>query len=409
MKAALHPQERQRLAALARYHILDTAPEPEFDDIAELVAAICETPIAVVNLIARGRQFFKAEVGLGVREMPLEPSICAHAILRDELMVIPDTRRDPRFVDNPLVTGDPPLRFYAGALLKSSEGLPLGTLCVLDHVPRQLSAGQLKSLQTLAQHVMHLLDMRLARQREAQLKHTLEESLAMHKAMINTVSHDLRTPVNTVLLSAACLAQRSDDAELRDIAGRLRRMSEQMTGLIDDLQDHEALQSGRLSLEFTAVDPRRLLTDVHDALSLTAKQARLELEVTGPPSLPPVRADEQRCAQMLTNLVQNAIKFTPPGGRVTIRAEQHDGQVRFAVADTGVGIEPDDLDKLFRPHWRADTAAEQPGTGLGLSIVRMLARAHGGDVDVESARGSGSCFSFGLPLAAEDGLASAVG
>ena len=121
---AADPSEREarRLAALRRYDILDTAREPAFDEIAALAAEICETPIAVVNLIDEHRQFFKAEVGLGVRETPLETSFCAKAILEDDFLLVPDATRDHRFDGNPLVTGEPHLRFYAGALLKTYGG-----------------------------------------------------------------------------------------------------------------------------------------------------------------------------------------------------------------------------------------------------------------------------------------------
>jgi PAS domain S-box-containing protein len=156
--------ETDRLAALARYAILDTPPEPEYDDIARLVARTLKVPIAVINLVAEGRQWFKAEVGLGVRETPLDTSFCAHAIRQPGGMVVPDTRDDPRFDCNPLVTGEPGLRFYAGELLESSEGLPIGTLCVLDTEPRSegLTDDQRFFLKTLARQVMTQLELRHA-------------------------------------------------------------------------------------------------------------------------------------------------------------------------------------------------------------------------------------------------------
>jgi PAS domain S-box-containing protein len=156
--------EAQRLAALARYGILDTPAEAEFDDIARLAADVFEAPIAVVNLVAEGRQWFKAEVGLGVRETPLDVSICAHAILQPGIFVVPDTTQDERFSCNPLVTGAPGLRFYAGALLETPEGLPLGTLCVLDTVARPggITERQRLTLEVLARQVMTQLELRRA-------------------------------------------------------------------------------------------------------------------------------------------------------------------------------------------------------------------------------------------------------
>jgi PAS domain S-box-containing protein len=171
MNAALPPQhtlptlpwsEPDRLAALAAYDILDTPTEADFEDVVRLAAEAFDAPIAVVNLIAEGRQWFKAELGIGARELPLDVSICAHAILQHDTMVVPDTRLDDRFACNPLVTADGGLRFYAGALLKTPDGLPLGTVCVLDRQPRPdgITGHQRLTLEVLARLVMKQLEMR---------------------------------------------------------------------------------------------------------------------------------------------------------------------------------------------------------------------------------------------------------
>ena len=156
--------EAERVAALRSFDILDTEREQAFDDIVALVARICEAPIAVVNLIDADRQWFKAEVGLGVRETPLDSSFCAHALLQQDSMVVRDATLDPRFECNPLVTGEAGLRFYAGVLLKDEAGLPIGTLCVLDTRPRPegLSELQEQTLRTLAAQVMVQLRLRRA-------------------------------------------------------------------------------------------------------------------------------------------------------------------------------------------------------------------------------------------------------
>jgi PAS domain S-box-containing protein len=168
--------ETNRLAALRAYDILDTEREAAFDGIVDLIAEVFDAPIAVVNLIDGERQWFKAETGLGVRETPLDTSFCAHAILMQERMVVPDATRDARFARNPLVTGDRGLRFYAGQVLKSAEGLPIGTLCVLDTKvrPDPPTALQIHALEVLAAQVMTQLDLRrslrLQRQSEAQFR-----------------------------------------------------------------------------------------------------------------------------------------------------------------------------------------------------------------------------------------------
>lgn len=150
-----------RLAALERYEVMDTPREASFDDLAGLTAKLLEAPIAVINLIGEGRQFFKAEVGLGVRSTPLESSFCVKALLEDDLLLISNLTLDGRFECNPLVSGDPHIRSYAGALLKTGEGLPIGTLCVLDHRPREWTALHQETLRVLAHQVMAQLDLRL--------------------------------------------------------------------------------------------------------------------------------------------------------------------------------------------------------------------------------------------------------
>jgi PAS domain S-box-containing protein len=154
--------EAERVAALESYAILDTPPEEEFEDIARLAADTFGAPIALVNLVASDRQWFKAEVGIGVRELPLDVSICAHAILQNDLLVVPDTRDDPRFACNPLVTAQDGLRFYAGAMLRTPQGLPIGTVCVLDRKPRLdgITPHQRLVLEVLARQVMTQLELR---------------------------------------------------------------------------------------------------------------------------------------------------------------------------------------------------------------------------------------------------------
>ncbi|MFN2349064.1 MAG: diguanylate cyclase [Thioalkalivibrio sp.] len=174
--------EEARLAALKSYDILDTPFEESFDDFTRLIAHICEAPIAVINLVDRERQWFKSEIGLGVRETPLDISICKHAILQKGLFVVPDTTLDERFQNNPLVTGEPYLRFYAGALLETEQGLPLGTVCVLDYKPRQLTEAQADVLGIVSRQVMTALELRKrtrrlqeALARNEQLREDLEE------------------------------------------------------------------------------------------------------------------------------------------------------------------------------------------------------------------------------------------
>ena len=154
--------EADRLAALRRYKILDTEPEQRFDDLALLASQICGTPMALISLVDRDRQWFKARVGVDVPQTPRDIAFCAHAIEQPDLFVVPDALKDARFRDNPLVRAEPRIRFYAGAPLVTTGGNALGTICVLDREPRVLTRAQQDALEALKRQVVAQLDLRLS-------------------------------------------------------------------------------------------------------------------------------------------------------------------------------------------------------------------------------------------------------
>jgi GAF domain-containing protein len=161
--APLYHDEPARMAVLREYGVLDTLPDTDFDDIVFLASYICGTPMALVSLVDEDRQWFKAKIGTEMVETPRDVAFCAHAILKpDEIFVIPDAHQDARFATNPLVQDEPHVRFYAGAPLVSPEGMPIGTLCVINQVPGSLTADQTRALGALAREVVVHLELRRA-------------------------------------------------------------------------------------------------------------------------------------------------------------------------------------------------------------------------------------------------------
>ena len=152
--------DQDRVAALQKYAILDTEPEQAFDDLTLLASFVCKTPIALISLVDENRQWFKSKVGLDTSETPRDIAFCSTAIQQVEVMVVPDTLKDERFRNNPLVVSEPRIRFYAGAPLITEEGYALGTLCVVDHSPRELGADQKEALQALGRLVLAQLEFR---------------------------------------------------------------------------------------------------------------------------------------------------------------------------------------------------------------------------------------------------------
>lgn len=188
MKSALKPQnENSRLESLRSLNILDSLPEKDFDQIVFLASQICDTPIAVISLIDEDRQWFKSKVGLSASETPREIAFCAHAILQKDIFEVPNALQDERFFDNPLVSGDPSIRFYAGAPLYALDGQPIGTVCVIDSKPKSLNEMQKRALKAISDQVTRLLELR----HQIKLLESSEQSLQFESAAIKSISEGI--------------------------------------------------------------------------------------------------------------------------------------------------------------------------------------------------------------------------
>lgn len=379
------PGERQRLAALASYGILDTPREAAFDDITRIAALLCDVPIAVVNLIDRDRQWFKSEIGLGVRETPLETSICAHAILQHDMLVVPDTQVDARFEHNPLVTGEPHLRFYAGALLKTPDGQPLGTVCVLDTRPRALSDAQLDGLRALARQTMTQMELR-------RVLAQAQTSSRYRSRLMAIAGHDLKTP-----LRQAAYAIRKTQRQLTS------EQAAPLTSALDALAqiDTEFTELTSLAVtdaQFSAVTTEEVALDdvLAAAVATWGKLAALKkLHLRYVPTRLRVRSHPVLLATLLGNLIGNAVKYTA-NGTVLVGCRRRGNHALMQIIDTGPGMDQAQLATLFQAFRQHDPASD--GLGLGLWIVHSTAEALGHALDVRSVPGRGSRFSVELAL-----------
>jgi signal transduction histidine kinase/ActR/RegA family two-component response regulator len=401
--------EDARLAVLDSYGILDTPPERSFDDVVRMVSQLLNAPIAAVNLIARGRQWFKSEIGLGTQEMPLEDSICRHALLQQEGMVVPDTREDPRFSCNPLVTGDAGLRFYAGAVLRTRDGVPLGTLCVLDNKPRPqgLTEEEQFMLTTMAHQVMSQIELRRALADQEALNEALRRADQRKDEFLAMLAHELRNPLAPIVSAATMLSNfELDPAMVQRAAEIIARQAGHMTSLIDDLLDVSRVTRGKVELEFVELDLKDVINDALEQVRplIEKHDHRLVLEMM--PGRALVVGDRKRLVQVMTNLVSNAAKYTLEGGRIEVRLAMRNRMLEVSIRDDGIGMSPELIASAFDLFSQGTRGLDrsQGGLGSGLALVRSLLQLHGGEVSASSGGpGRGSTFQVTMPMSSRSG------
>jgi len=662
--------ESDRLVALERYKILDTLPEQVYDDLTQLASHICGTQIALISLVDCDRQWFKSRVGLDATETSRDISFCGHVVAAKAILHVPDATEDSRFADNPLVVGDPKIRFYLGVPLITPDDYALGTLCVIDIEPKQLTSQQIKQLEMLSHLVVSQLELRLAEQASRLLVSVVEssndaivtntfdgtitswnpaaermfgysvdqvlgksistmipserlheegmfieflkrgermehfESIRLHKdgshrdvsltisPLINgtgevvgaskivrditavkqsqtqlrditnalnhtaivaitdvrgtitfandkfceiskysyeeligqnhrilnagyhphdffvemwkaiasgkiwrgeiknrakdgdcywvdttiipfidewgkpyqylairqditdrksnetkliqairlkdeflaNMSHELRTPLNAILGMSESLQEQvlgTINKGQADAISTIEKSGEHLLSLINDILDLSKIESGKLELDIEKVAIEQLCKSSLTFVKQQAFKKRIQLNVKLPQDLGEILLDQRRIRQVLINLLTNAVKFTPTGGKVTLEVyydpleidfvehkslsailqpSSTDGKyvdcvledrryLCFSVIDTGIGISRVDQERLFQPFVQIDSKLnrEYEGTGLGLALVKQIVELHGGNVRLRSELNEGSCFTVRLP------------
>jgi signal transduction histidine kinase len=387
--------EEARLAVLDDYQVLDSAPEEDFDQLVWLAAELCDAPIALVSLVARDRLFFKSRLGIEQAEMPRsDQGFCDQCIAQGDLLVVPDAEADGRFSGFPAVRSGL-IRFYAGAPLEVAEGFALGTLCVIDRLPRDLDDNGRAALKTLARQVAAQLQLKRTLARQRQLDQLKSDFVGM-------VAHDLRAPI-TVIAGFAELMSRDwhdlTDDERTKYFDLITSNVHNLSRLVEDVLEVAEVDAGKFHLEIQPFDLGRLVEQTVMELSAAHAPRRLEVQVAG--GLPTALGDEGRNRQILTNLVTNALKFSPDGADVSISVSVDDSTLAVSVSDRGVGIPAEDMKRLFERFSRLPSSrqAKAKGTGLGLYICKQLVEAQGGRISVHSVPGLGSTFRYTIPHA----------
>jgi signal transduction histidine kinase len=401
--APLPPNEAARLADLRSFGILDTPYDPRFDRLARLAARVFGTSGAVITLLDAERLWFKAHVGVDVRELPREHGFCAWAVLSDELCVAEDLRADARFADNPLVTAADGLRFYAGAPLISRDGHCIGTLAIFDPAVRRFDEAQRGHLKEFAALVLDALELhRSLSETEAAREEAMLASRSKGE-FLAFMSHELRTPLNAVIGFAEMLQSEAygplGDDHYKDYAGLIRQAGQHLLEVINSILDLSRIEAGKMTL---TLDKLKAVNEADAVISLLLTQARQkELSLVMDASLhglPALHADRSAFRQVLLNLISNAIKFTPAEGRIVVTGAVERDVVRISISDDGQGIAPADLVRLGEAFYQAGPKNQRrQGTGLGLAISHRLMALHGGKLKIESELGRGTTATMIFP------------
>lgn len=378
--------EARRLSTLREYRVLDTLPDESIDNLARITAELCNTPISLVSLIDRERQWFKSKIGLTVPETPRDVSFCAHAIESGETLVVEDALHDPRFANNPLVLSSPKIRFYAGVPLRAYNGYYMGTLCVIDHKPRSLNKQEKITLEIFAKEVEKHLELR-------RLKFLNEE-------LIQMIIHDINNPLTIITGSTDLLIQTENlTPAVKENLTRVLQEALKITRMTDDLLDILKNDESKLINNPAPTDLTLFFQTISESATYNAKSRNhrfdSDIEITNTM----VNVDTTLLQRILDNLIDNAIKYSPKNTTIRLKALIENEQLLISVSDQGNNIPAEEREKIFDIYYQVQRDKSDKGLGIGLAFCKLAATCMNGDIQlVENPGGPGTTLRLSIPL-----------
>ncbi|MGO4910865.1 GAF domain-containing sensor histidine kinase [Leeuwenhoekiella sp. W20_SRS_FM14] len=387
--------EQSRILQLEQLQLLESASDPNFDIITRLASVICDVPVALISLVSEDKQWFKSKIGWDLCESDREISFCAHAILKPKtITIVPDSRLDDRFKDNPLISADFPVIFYAGVPLLTPTGEALGTLCVIDKKPKKLSEVQINSLKDLATQVENLFELRrnnISLVKIEKLLHAKNEQL---KTFAGTVSHDMKMPLANMIITTDILKAKYGnhfDIQGNAYLAYLKQSSFSLSDYIDNLLAY--YESEDLTIqnveEFNLND---LLEDLIDLLNINE-----DYIINLPENSLDLKTNKAAVNQILINLITNSLKYNDKEtGVIDFRCVEDHAYYYVQVRDNGRGIPKEKQQAIFDLFTVASETDNKgkKGNGIGLSTVKNLVNSLGGIITVDSDGKNGTTFDF---------------
>ncbi|RYZ93654.1 MAG: sensor histidine kinase, partial [Sphingobacteriaceae bacterium] len=338
-------------------------------------------------------QWFKSHKGVDVKETPREVSFCAHAItVPEEILIINDAKSDERFYDNPLVTGETNITFYAGVPLVNEEGFPLGTLCVIDQQVKQLSEQQISALKVLAKQVTVKLELKRKVLALEKQNRELTEINSFIQKFATTAAHDIKNPLSSMMLTSQALQiklSKMQDAGCMRLIDLNITSSNKLMVLLDEMLDYSKSPASLLSNKRT-VDLGEVINNVVTLVNIPAN-----FKIVPPAGKHSLYISSVALEQILLNLLTNAIRYNDkPNGQVTIRFTEQQSTYEFEFEDNGIGIQEQYLEKIFTNNFtlKITDRYNKQGTGLGLATVKGLLSVLQGTITARSVPGEWTIF-----------------
>lgn len=388
----LPENEAERLIALESYAIMESGEEADFDAIAFIASAICQTPISLITFIDEKRQWFKSHIGTSLTENFRDLSFCTYAIAgAHDIMIVPDASQDERFAENPVVT-EANVTFYAGVPLVNEDGFALGTLCVLDQEPRDFSDIQIDALKALAKQVVDKIELRRKILALQQTNQELINANVLIQKFASMAAHDIKNPLSSIRLTSQALRTRQEIAQ-SDSCLRLVNMNisaaNNLLLLVDEMMAYsknpELLLEKRQNFELNALIGKiQGLLNVPDDIRIELPEVKHQLHYS-------IIAVEQ----LLINLLSNAIRYNDkPEAVIQIRFGENEAFYLLEVEDNGCGIPESFLEKIFSNNFTLKTKDrfDTLGSGIGLATVKDLLFLLGSSISVRSVLGKGTTF-----------------
>ena len=388
--------ESKRIEELRNYRILDTLSEKEFDAITQIASHICNAPISLITLIDKDRQWFKSARGVGdLRETPRSIAFCAHTIQEENKhLVVNDLTKDERFVGNPFVVGAPHVKFYAGVSLVTPNGHKIGTVCVFDDKPREVTPEQLSSLDAMANSVIYLLETRKKNRELEAAQQLLKEMNEQLEEFSYAVAHDIKSPLRTIASFSSLLKRRAkekltiSEIEYLDFISSGAKDLSSYTQQLLQFAKETNLDVNNSS----EVDLNELFGSINSLLNKDKKVNFIHDD-----NLPTIFTSNIGLQQVLQNLMNNSIQYrnpNVPNSYVGIEFSETPKYYHFKIMDNGIGISKERTNELFKL-FKKDNKNET-SNGIGLNVVKRLVQKMNGQLSIESTENVGTTVEFSI-------------